>query len=104
MTDETVKWHRDDYTRSFIVTPSGAKSALPRYYADKIYNYTDLSTSMSAKEMQAEYFDSDLKRSQRESYDDYVRKYGDGNGYVRAQWDNRIVAIKNFQKKASGRS
>lgn len=37
LTPEVVKWHRQDLSRTYVVTEGGYKYAMPRYYKERIY-------------------------------------------------------------------
>jgi hypothetical protein len=98
LTDEIVDYHRADYRRLFVTLPGGRKTSMPRYYADKIYNYTDVKEAMTVKEMQAEWLDSTVRASYRASYEEFCRLHGEHSReeYVKKIWYLRKEAVRLF--------
>lgn len=96
LTPEIVNYHRSDVSRNFVTLPGGTKSALPRYYADRIYTDED-------KEARAPYMDSTIRRQHKATYDEHIRLYGSADDFIRAQAEARRSAVVNFQVKSKNR-
>lgn len=103
LSDDVIAWHRANPSRSYVVLPGGSKTALPRYYADRIFNVSDALTGENIKDVRAPLMDSAAKRAHQRAYDEHIRVYGNADDYIRTQNERRHMAIFNFQKKGSAR-
>lgn len=96
LTPEVVAWHKADLSRNYVILPGGVKSALPRYFADRIYSDED-------KEARIGDLEASVRKAAKLKYDDHVRKFGNADGFIKSQNEARHAAVINFQKKANGR-
>lgn len=104
LTPSVIDWHLADYTRNYVVLPGGTKSALPRYFGDRLYNCSDVATRELVKTVRAPILDASVRISASKVYKDHISLYGNADNFIKMQNDARHSAIRNYQKKASGRS
>lgn len=67
LTDEMIKWHKDDYTRQYSVLPGGYKVPLSRYYRDRIFtdeNERKKMLEIIGEEMEYQYL-AEKKKAER---------------------------------------
>lgn len=112
LTDDIVKWYHDDVSRNYIVLPGGAKTALPRYYADKLFALkavngyicpvARLAHELLKSERDAA-MDTVSRRAAKRVYDEHVRIFGNADDFIRSQNEARHAAINNFQNKFKDR-
>lgn len=91
LSDDMVKWHNDDITRNYIVHPDGWKSALPRYYRDKIFDgYTRLRQKPIMEKL---ILDREKLRKEQ-----YILRTGSPGGYDLSKLESNKAYFYNFSK------
>lgn len=97
LTDEMIKWHKQDLTRAYAVLEGGHKIALPRYLKDKIYTEEE-------KEQQMELIIPDARKTQQELYRKHLKKGGTTDTYVKEMAENRKAERENFKNQQKERT
>lgn len=98
LTPQIIDWHLADYSRNYVVLPGGIKSALPRYFADRLFNCWDVKTRLPVKELQDEMLDEATRKPYQLAYDRHVCNYGNADGFIHEQNERRHAAVRNFIK------
>lgn len=68
LTPEIIKYHKADVNRNYVTLEGGAKTALPKYYRDRIYNDKE-------KEQQRNIIVQSLSKAEKQRIEDYSKKY-----------------------------
>ena len=93
LTPEIIAYHKADVTRTFVTLDGGKRTALPRYYADRIFSDAD-------KDARSEHLDEAVRARHKRVYDEHVHTYGNADGFIHAQNEARRAAVINFQNNS----
>ncbi|AKI26943.1 replication protein VP4 [Microviridae Fen7895_21] len=113
LSDAILHYHRSDVTRNFVTLPGGGKSALPRYFADKIHRPKVVQGYVCpVARLAYEYYLDDRStaldpaRNQlaQRAYDAHITAYGNADDFIRSQNAARLASIRNFQNRAKQRT
>lgn len=105
LTPQIVDWHLADYTRNYVVMPGGRKSALPRYFADRLYTNTcDVAAKVPVRELQELPMLEQMEKSVKRSQDAHILAYGDLSDWYRASGEGRRQGLLNYQRRAKTRN
>lgn len=91
LTDDMIKYHRDDITRLYCTVEGGKKIAMPRYYKNKIYTETERQKQQQLYERSS----IDLDNQKRA---DFLETYGTLETYDRFSYEAKKAAILNFKQ------
>lgn len=97
LTPQMVQYHKDDLSRTYVTMPGGKRSALPRYFADRIFSKSD-------KEIQQVLLDKSVRETSQRIYNEFIKAYGSADDFIRAQNDNRREAVRVFQNRFKQRN
>lgn len=74
LTCSVVNYHKADISRLYVTRPGGFKSAMPKYYRDRIYTEQE-------KINQVVLIQSAVSEQERKDYDAFYEAYGDNSPY-----------------------
>ncbi|QCS36935.1 replication initiation protein [Tortoise microvirus 29] len=94
LTPQMVAWHQADLSRNYVVHPDGWKSALPRYYKQKIFDGYQVRQMRPIMENMVN--EAEQKRQQA-----FKNRTGSLEGYERAVHESNKAQFENFYAKES---
>jgi hypothetical protein len=80
VTDAIVKYHNEDLSRAFVKNTGGVKTAIPRYYRERIYPLQGIElrgqtqTAINESELQKRIDHSKINSPNTYEVDDYYKK------------------------------
>jgi hypothetical protein len=96
MTDQMVKWHKNDLIeRMHLVLKDGRKIAMPRYYKDKIYTDTE-------RERIAHFAAIEARRAEESMQAEGLKKYG--NNWEAIKLANHLHSFFKMENDANRRN
>lgn len=101
---EVVRFHQQHPSNNFIITPLGNKIAMPRYFADRLFNFSSLETKLPFKEMQQAHLDA-IGRVNPDARSEFITRTGDTDpkSFFKSRAEAKRVAITNFQNRSLNR-
>lgn len=90
LTNDVIKWHRQDLLRSFVMH-NGFKIPLPRYFKDKIFTKEEL-------EIQNEILRQRAEESEGKRMAAFVKRTGSIDGYTKSQYEGKVAMIRDYHK------
>lgn len=97
LTEHIRLYHLADLSRNYVTLPGGGRTALPRYYADRLFTEQD-------KENMQDLLQTASRLASKAVFDQHVQVHGNADDFIRSQNEARHAAIRTFQQKAKRRS
>nr|WAE43808.1 MAG: replication initiator protein [Microviridae sp.] len=113
LTPEIIAYHMNDLSRSYVTLPGGVRSALPRYYAEKLFRTKPINglvcplltkVRLDIDEERKDKLIPAVVAGQKRQFDEYVQIHGNADGYIKEQNERRHAAVRNFINQNSNRN
>lgn len=98
LSEEKIKWHKEDINRNYVVREDGVKVALPRYYREKIYDEQERKKQNKKVEKLNLLKEKEMERKAKELYKGKLdgimyeeqRKIGKYNKFYNSQKNRKL--------------